>query len=38
MKTKAYWMLFLKRQERKAKTKALKNGNFNNVIWAWKTK
>jgi hypothetical protein len=29
-------LLYLQRQERRAKVIARRKGNYNNVVWAWK--
>jgi hypothetical protein len=34
--TNSWTLLYLQRQERRAKVIARRKGNYNNVVWAWK--
>jgi hypothetical protein len=36
LETNAWTMLFLQRQERKAKVRARRSGQYNSVVWGWK--
>ncbi len=36
MKSKSWTLLYLQRQERRAKVRARRKGVYNSVVWGWK--